>query len=96
MTKKFDCITCIHRGRVYGSTHSTCKHPSLKSFYETPVLQLMSIFASVQRVPPINVSSKQLNIKGNPRGIKNGWFNFPFNFDPIWLLNCDGYEETEK
>jgi hypothetical protein len=33
-----------------------------------------------------------INVKGNPRGIKNGWFTFPFNFDPLWLEECDGFE----
>ena len=32
---------------------------------------------------------------GDEHGIKNGWFNFPWNFDPIWLENCDGYEEKK-
>ena len=22
--------------------------------------------------------------KGNSHGIKSGWYNFPFNFDPVW------------
>lgn len=26
------------------------------------------------------------------RGIDNGWFNWPFNFDPAWLNSCKGYE----
>ena len=32
-----------------------------------------------------------LNIKGNEHGIKNGWFFWPWNFDPVWLENCDGF-----
>jgi len=32
-----------------------------------------------------------LNIVGDPRGIQCGWFNWPVNFDPTWLLNCDGF-----
>lgn len=36
-----------------------------------------------------------LNIKGNPHGIKNGWFNWPYNFDPVWLEECDGFEPKE-
>ena len=24
--------------------------------------------------------------KGNPHGIKNGWWMFPVNFDPVWML----------
>jgi len=38
-------------------------------------------------------NSKKLNIKGNSHGIASGWFNFPYNFDPVWLENCDGYEK---
>ena len=25
--------------------------------------------------------------KGNPHGIKHGWWIFPFNFDPTWMLS---------
>lgn len=33
------------------------------------------------------------NVKGNAHGIKNGWFFWPFNFDPTWLQSCDGFTE---
>jgi hypothetical protein len=23
--------------------------------------------------------------KGNDIGLKNGWYNFPLNFDPVWM-----------
>ena len=92
MSKKFDCYTCKHRGGVAGSAHICCRHPSLKSLHDNPKLQMLAIFASVGRVPPLAFTSKELNIKGDPHGIQKGWFNFPFNFDPVWLLNCDGYE----
>ena len=38
----------------------------------------------------------ELNIKGHPHGIRNGWFMWPVNFDPTWLLNCDGFEAKES
>jgi len=37
----------------------------------------------------------KLTIKGHPHGIKNGWFFWPVNFDPIWLENCDGFQSKE-
>lgn len=42
-------------------------------------------------------SCKNLKAKvvGNSHGIKNGWFFWPFNFDPVWLEECDGFEEVE-
>ncbi len=90
--KKFDCYTCNHRRRLAGSAHSRCKHPSLEGPADNPMLEMMAIFASVGRVSPMAISTKELNIRGHPHGIKKGWFNFPWNFDPTWLENCDGYE----
>ena len=37
----------------------------------------------------------ELNIKGDPHGVRCGWFMWPMNFDPIWLLNCDGFKQKE-
>jgi len=53
---------------------------------------MFSILAGVGRVAPITARPKALNIKADPHGVKNGWFNFPWNFDPVWLENCDGFE----
>jgi len=35
-------------------------------------------------------------IKGNEMGIRKGWFNWPLNFDPTWLQDCDGFSDNEK
>lgn len=40
--------------------------------------------------------TKMLCIKGEQRGIDNGWFIWPFNFDPIWLKRCDGFKPKEE
>jgi hypothetical protein len=59
-----------------------------------PVGQLMAIFAGVGRVAPVQgKSTVKLNVTGDPHGIRNGWFNFPWSFDPIWLETCDGFEK---
>lgn len=91
--KKFNCWKCQYRGKVPGSAHICCKHPSLGE--NTPQEEIMAIFASAGRVPPVTKTSKELNIKGKEYGIRNGWFNFPYNFDPTWLENCDGFEKEE-
>ena len=34
---------------------------------------------------------------GNPHGIKNGWFFYPFLFDPIWKEKlCRNFEGKER
>jgi len=87
---KPNCYKCVHRGGVPGSAHSSCNHPVNGN---PPMIEsMMAIFASVGRVAPvIGGSAKELNIKGNPHGIRSGWFNWPYNFDPVWLETCDGF-----
>jgi len=92
---KANCYECKYRGDVPGSAHSCCNHPSLKAVRDKPGMEVAAIFASVGRLPPFFVDNPELNIKANPHGVKHGWFNFPFNFDPIWLENCDGFEKKE-
>lgn len=89
-----NCYECKWRREVPGSAHSRCTHPSIGPI--NPMQELMSIFASVGRVPPVVGNTKELAIKGNPRGIAGGWFNWPVNFDPIWLEHCNGFEAKEK
>lgn len=32
-------------------------------------------------------------VAGDPHGIENGWFFWPFNFDPVWLISCDSFTQ---
>jgi len=31
----------------------------------------------------------------DPHGVKNGWCDWPIQFDPIWVESCVGYTELE-
>ncbi len=41
-------------------------------------------------------NNHEANVNGNEDGIRGGWFNWPLNFDPIWLEKCDGFSNNEK
>lgn len=77
------CYDCKYRGNVPGDTHSCCLFPGLKSglfdFFEPENLIMRTV----------------LDIRGDEQGIKNGWFFWPCNFDPAWLLNCKGFTPKE-
>ena len=32
-------------------------------------------------------------ISGNARAAQKGWFHWPWNFDPVWLEECNKFEE---
>jgi hypothetical protein len=38
--------------------------------------------------------NKEAVVAGDAHGIKNGWFVWPYNFDPTWLIECDGWAEA--
>jgi len=36
-------------------------------------------------------AAEKLGITGHAQGIRSGWFMWPANFDPVWLLTCNGF-----
>jgi len=68
MKKKFDCYKCRHRGTISGDTHSMCHHPKVKQ--DSNVFGAQVDMLSGKN----NVAAKELAIKGNPHGIRSGWF----------------------
>lgn len=44
-----------------------------------------------------NCAKPDPNMKGREHGIINGWFFYPFNFDPAWkLVDCANYQERQN
>ena len=92
---KPNCFKCIHRGEVPGSAHSCCKHPSAGG--RDAGGNAFAMLASVGRGGPVVDldGALALNVAANPHGIQRGWFNWPYNFDPVWLTSCDGFEARD-
>ena len=42
------------------------------------------------------LSAEKPKVKGNPQGVRGGWFNWPANFDPTWLMECDSFEAKDS
>jgi hypothetical protein len=36
------------------------------------------------------------HVSGHEHGIRSGWFRWPLNFDPTWLLTCDGFSDKPE
>jgi len=88
------CWTCEYVEKIPGDTHARCAHPLVKGkMASNPLGEVLSILASVGRVPPMIEpgAMEALGITLNPHGVINGWGNWPWNFDPIWVETCKGY-----
>ncbi len=97
---KPNCYECKYRGIVPGDAHSCCQHPSFISAMDDPLGNIMAIFAGVQRVAPVQgkgeeYKGEKIVVKGNIVGIRHGWFNHPWSFDPTWLEECNGFIKKE-
>ena len=90
-TTKPNCYECKHRGTLPGTAHSCCRHPVLNK-YKSPMEELAAFLVSVERVKAVISAVPELGVRGDNYGIKSGWFNWPYNFDPIWLEACNSFE----
>ena len=92
--EKPDCYDCKYRGELTGSAHSCCEHPNNSLLNNDPLLQIASILGSGRHMN-LGQFDTGLGIKGNEHGKRNGWFNWPSNFDPVWLESCNGFKRKE-
>lgn len=89
---KPNCYECKHRRDLPGDRHSSCAHPSAP---QSDIGALFGILLSARKVPMAQEPS-EMKVTGNPHGIRSGWFNWPYNFDPVWLESCTGFEAAKK
>ena len=78
-----NCYKCKYRGNVPGDAHSCCQYPGNKT-------GMFDYFENENKK-----NAQKLNIKAELHGIKNGWFFWPVNFDPVWLISCNGFTPKE-
>lgn len=88
-----NCFQCRHKTNIPGESHIGCNHPNNAEALESSFAPVLAILASAGRFQAAAMDNG-LNIKASANGIRNGWFNYPYNFDPTWLLNCDGFEDS--
>ena len=73
------CYECKYRGKALGDAHSCCRYPGNE-------VVMFDLFSEKNEK-----NARRLHIKADACGVRNGWFYWPVNFDPVWLTNCDGF-----
>jgi hypothetical protein len=92
MTDQENCYQCRWRRPCPGDCHSSCGHPDIVA--NPNVASILSFFM-IAKSDSAPVKTKLTNIKADPHGVRNGWFMWPFNFDPVWLQECYGFEASD-
>jgi len=89
MTKeeKAGCASCQHRRGLPGTVHIRCGHPAAKL---DRTYELLAVWG----YPDANLMV-QAGVTCREHGMRSGWFGWPGNFDPVWLLTCGWYLPVE-
>lgn len=82
-----NCHHCRFKRRLLGNVHIACKHPSVTHRYEKDLYGMLTPNAGKGGIYP-----NELDVWGRHTAMAKGWFAWPFNYGPVWLLRCIGYE----
>jgi hypothetical protein len=87
-SNKPNCFECKWYRPLPYDAHIECVHPKIdvSDKFLTPLMMMSGL---------VSPAEKRLNVYGDSHGIKMGWFMWPLNFNPTWLLTCDGFERKE-
>jgi len=88
-----NCYLCIHRRKIADNAHSRCAHPEVEAEGPNKMAELLSMLGGGRAMPMASQAAQKLNIAAEAHGVRMGWFAWPYNFDPVWLRNCNGFEE---
>lgn len=80
-----DCYKCIHRGSLPGDAHSKCCHPEAKKgLADNDIAAMAEAFCGKANGAKVKL------------GIRGGGQTWPANFNPVLLLECDGFNAGEE
>lgn len=83
------CYRCTHRRALSGNTHSGCRHPLTAAAHQLPIAAMIEALGQALPVPVPG-----LEVAGDSHAIAMGWWAWPYNFDPTWLVACNGFESA--
>ena len=84
------CYGCRHRRDIPGDAHSRCVHPDLGG--NDPLKELAGLLDIASG--DMSLATK-MGVRLDAHGVLNGWANWPYNFDPIWIKCCEKFEKLK-
>lgn len=83
---KAPCEVCIYHRGIPGDAHKRCTHPKTAT---GPISRIPDLIGAISGGLTLDIAlADELGVKVDMTGVKAGWCNWPHNFDPIWILDC--------
>ena len=86
--KKPNCYNCKFRDTVPGSAHSSCTVLRREGAENDPTTIMLELQLTLGKAALVDETTQEPLVKLNEHGVKNGWAEWPLNFDPVWVERC--------
>lgn len=90
--KNKNCYDCKFKGSVPGSAHSSCNILK-EAITDSSKRTQLELLLATHQVKLTMGENEEPMVKMNEHGIKNGWANWPLDFDPVWIEDCKFFNE---
>lgn len=88
-----NCSTCAFRESISGDCHSKCNYPRIPSKERV----LISMLGMVNPDELNKFTHTNFNFTVPDHALQSGYFNFPENFDPVWITGeCSKHSDLTK
>lgn len=87
------CYQCKYRQSIAGDTHSRCTVLQTKTGIKDGEVLAAAV---MMQDSEISLPEHGLRVAGEEHGVREGWFVWPLNFDPVWLRECTGFEKANE
>lgn len=92
-----NCHKCMFVGDVPGSAHRSCKILREADPKNAPLIEVMIVLGKAAFTYLDKESNERKNIvEIDEHGKKNGWADWPIQFDPVWIKNCIFFKTKEN
>ena len=92
-----NCHECIYVSQVAGSAHKSCSTLEKLSLDKNIILKISFLLLSGKiELTYVNDEERRVPIiEIDEYGKKQGWANWPLDFDPVWVKKC-GFFSSKK
>ena len=85
-----NCRFCRYSRLSRWSAHFRCEHPVTKKVPSGA--GLLAAFSPTLISYEVRAAGKAIGLQANVNGMRRGFFNWPDDVDPAWLIRCNGFK----
>ncbi len=92
-----NCYRCKWKENVHGSFNVRCTHPLVPSEPDdSPLSMILASLLDTQKVFDILSGRNPMGLKVDKYALEVEWFDFPNDFDAMYIIKCDCYDEKKE